>query len=85
MNYGCSCIRGELGFLNYDDICICVVRKQFELLECCDSVYVDLQCDEISLTFTAGYVSLYGVCSHMVVFGLAVRLLWYYMWMRWLL
>ena len=27
------CFRGELGFLNCDDICICVVDKQFELLE----------------------------------------------------
>ena len=40
--------RGELGFLNCDDICMCVVNKQFELLELIlDSVYVDLQYDEI--------------------------------------
>ena len=39
--------RDELGFLNCDDICMCVVNKQFELLEF-DSVYVDLQYDEIS-------------------------------------
>ena len=26
------CFRGELGFLNCDDICMCVVNKQFELL-----------------------------------------------------
>ena len=25
--------RGELGFLNCDDICMCVVNNQFELLE----------------------------------------------------
>ena len=43
---------GELGFLNCDD-----VNKQFELLEfVSESVYVDLQYDEISLTFTAGLV-----------------------------
>ena len=47
-------------------------------------VYVDLQYDEIYLTFTAGSVSLCGVCSHGVVFGLSVRLSWY-LWMRWLL
>ena len=36
-----------------------VVNKQLELLEFVfNSVYVDLQCDEISLTFTAGSVSL---------------------------
>ena len=36
---------------------MCVVNKQFELLEFAfDSVYVDLQYDEILLTFTAGSV-----------------------------
>ena len=45
--------RVELGFLNFDDDCMCVVNKQFELLEfVSESVYVDLQY-EISLTFTA--------------------------------
>ena len=49
--------RGELGFLNCDDVCMCVVNKQFELLEfVSESVYVALQYDEISLTFTAGSV-----------------------------
>ena len=58
-------LRGELGFLNSDDVSMCVVNKQFELLKFVfDSVYVDLQYDEISLTFTAGYVSLCCVCSH---------------------
>ena len=61
---------GELGFLNCDDICMCVVNNQFELLKFIfDSVYVDLQYDEISLTFTAGSLSLCCVCSHVVVFG----------------
>ena len=42
--------RGELAFLNCDDICICVVNKQFGLLDLVfDSVYVDLHYDEISL------------------------------------
>ena len=72
--------RGELRFLNCDDVCMCVVSKQFELLEfVSESVYVDLQYDEISLTFTAGYVCLCGVCSPVVVLGLSVRLLWYSM------
>ena len=53
MYFGCFGFRGELGFLNCDDICVWVVNKQFELLEFVfDSVYVDLQYDEISLTFT---------------------------------
>ena len=38
---------------------MCVVNKQFKLLEFVFySVYVDLQYDEIHLTFTAGSVSL---------------------------
>ena len=72
-----------LGFLNCDDICMCVVNKQFELREFVFySVYVDLQYDEISVTFTAGSVSLRCVCSHVFVFGLSVSLSWYPMWMR---
>ena len=60
------CINGRIGFLNCDDICMCVV-KQLEFLEFVfDSVYNDLEYDEISLTFTAGSVCLCGVCSHVV-------------------
>ena len=70
--FGCFDFRGELGFLNCDDVCMCVVNKQFELLEFVfESVYVDLQYDEISLTFTAGSVCLCGsplsVCEVIVV------------------
>ena len=63
---------------------MCVVNKQFELLEFVfDSVYVGLQYDEISFTFTAGYVCLCGVSSSVVVLGLSGRLSWYPMlWMR---
>ena len=57
--FGSFYFRGELGFLKCANICMCVVNKQFELLEFVfDSVYVDLQYDEISLNFTAGYVCL---------------------------
>ena len=78
----CVCFRGELGFLNCDDIYMCVVNEQFALHEFVfDSVYVDLQYAKISLTFTAGSVSLYCVFSHVVVFGLSVSLSWYPMWM----
>ena len=46
MQFVCVCFRGELGFMNCDDICMCVVNKQIELLEFVfDSVYVDLQYD----------------------------------------
>ena len=58
-------------------VCMCVVNKQFDFLELVfESVYVDLQYDEISLTFTAGYVCLCGVCSPVIVLGLSVRLSW---------
>ena len=68
MYFWCLGFRGELGFLNCDD-------KQFKLLEfVSESVYVDLQYDEISLTFTAGPVCLCGVSSPVVVLGLFVRL-----------
>ena len=85
MYVGCVCFRGELSFLNCDDICMCVVNKQFELFEFFYFIYVDLQYDEIYLTFTAGSVSLCCVCGHVVVFGLSVMLSWYPMWMRWFL
>ena len=66
---------GELSFLNCDDICMCVVNKQFELLEfVLDYVYADLLYDEISLTFTDGSVCLFVLCSHLVVLGFSARL-----------
>ena len=43
---------------------------------------VDLQYDEISLTFTTGSVSLCCICSHVVVFGMSVRLSGHPLWMR---
>ena len=66
MYFWCVCLRGDLGFLNCDDVCMCVVNKQFEFLEfVSESVYVDLQYDEISLNFIAGSVSLCCVCGHL--------------------
>ena len=73
----------KIGYLNCDDICMCVVNNKFELTEFVfDSVYVELKYDEISLTFTDEYVSLCCVCSHVVVFGLSVKFSSYNMWMR---
>ena len=52
------CFRGELGFLNRDDIGMCVVNTQFELLKFVfDYVYIGMQYDEIYLAFTARSVS----------------------------
>ena len=62
MYFGCVYFRGELDFLNCNDICMCVVNKQFELLEFVfDSIYVDLLFDEIFLTFTSGCVLVWCV------------------------
>ena len=70
MYFWCFGFRGELGFRNCDDVCMCVVNKQPELLEfVSESVYV-----ETSLTLTAGPVCLCGVSSPAVVPGLSVRL-----------
>ena len=75
MYFWCFGLWGELGFLNCDDVCMCVVNKQFELLEFVfESVYIDLQHDEISLAFTAGPVCLCDVSSPVVLLGLFVRL-----------
>ena len=42
MYFRCFDFRGELGFLKYDDISMCVMNKQFELLELVfNSVFVD--------------------------------------------
>ena len=50
MYFGCFYFRDELDFLNCDDICMCVINKQFQLFEfVLDSVYIDLQYYEISL------------------------------------
>ena len=56
---------------------MCVVNKQFELLKFVfDSVYVNLQYDEIYFSFTAGSVVMWSS-------GLSIRLLWYPTWMWW--
>ena len=75
MYFGCFDFSCELGFLNCADICMFVVNQQFELLKFVfESVYVDLQYDEISITFTAESMCFCGVCSPVVVLGLSVRL-----------
>ena len=71
MYFGCFGFRCEFGLLNCDDVCMCVVIKQFELLRfVSESVYVDLQYDEISLFYC-------WVCVVLVVLGLFVGLSWY--------
>ena len=54
----------ELGFLNCDDVCMCVIDESFELLKfVVYAVYVNLQNDEISLVITARFMIACGVCS----------------------
>ena len=54
---------------------MCVVIEQFEFFEFVfDSVYIDLKYNEIYLTFTVGDVCLCGLCRHVVVHGMSVRL-----------
>ena len=75
MYLGCFDFRGEPCFTNCDDVFMCVVNKQPELLDfVSESVHVDVQYDETSLTITAGYVCLCGAYSPAVVLGLSVRL-----------
>ena len=48
MYFWCVSFRRDLGFLNCDDISMCVVNKQFELLSfIIDSFYVYLQYERI--------------------------------------
>ena len=57
-------LRGELRFLNCDDVCMRVFDESFELLEfVVYAVYVNLQNDEISLVITARFMNACGVCS----------------------
>ena len=62
------CFRGDLGFLDCDDIWMCVVNKHFELLKFVfNSVHVDLKYNELSLTFTSGSVCLCVVMGSSLV------------------
>ena len=62
--WGFFLFRGELGFLNCDDVCMRVFDESFELLEfVVHAVYVDLQNDQIFLVITARSVNACGVCS----------------------
>ena len=70
MYFGCFGFRGELGFLNCYDIYMCVVIKQFEVLEFVFDPFM-LTCSTIRFLSLVllGYVCLCGVCSPVVVLG----------------
>ena len=65
MYFGCFDFRGELGFLNCDDICMCVVNK-FVL-----SPFM-LTCS--MMRFLSLLLMGMCACSPVVVLGLSVRL-----------
>ena len=72
MYFWCFGFRGELGFLNCDDICMCVVNKQFELFEFVLIPFM-LTCNMmgfLSILLLGLYISVVSV----VVLGLFVRL-----------
>ena len=59
--FWCVCFRGELGFLNCDDICMCVMNKQFELLE---FVFDSVMLTRIMMRFLS--LLLLGMCPCVV-------------------
>ena len=71
MHFWSFCFRAELGFLNCDDICMCVGNKQFELL---GFVFIPFMLTCGIMRFISRL--LLGLCSHVVVLGLSVRLSW---------
>ena len=88
MYFWCVCFRDELGFLYCDDICTCVVNKQFEVL---DFFFIPFMLTYSMMRFLS--LLLLGLCPYVVsvvmwsslVCLLSVSMLWYPMWMRWLL
>ena len=76
MYFGSICFRGELGFMNCDDICMCIIRLSFSSLFLIPFM---LACSIIRFIS----ILLRGLCavrSYVVVFGLSVRLSWYPVW-----
>ena len=79
MYFRCVCFRGELGFLNCEDICRCVVNKQFELLE---FVLIPFMLTCSMMKFLS--LLLLGMCPCVVSvvlwssFVCSVRLSWYH-------
>ena len=74
MYFGCFNFRGELGSLNCYDVCMCVVNKQFELIEFVLSLFM-LTCRMMRF-LSLLLLGMCVVCSPVVVIVLSVRLLW---------
>ena len=76
--YNCDMFSVVNVYLDHLRFCVvCINGRRYVCCSECnvfDSVYVDLQYDEISLTFTAGSVCLCGVCSQGAVFSRSVML-----------
>ena len=80
MYFGCVCFRGELGFMNYYDICKCDVNKPFLSSSSLFLIPFMLTCN--MMRFLS--LLLLGLCPCVVSLGLSVRLSWYPVWMWWL-
>ena len=65
--------------MNYDDICMYVVNKQFELLEFVFPFIMTCSIIRFNSLLLLG-LYLCDICSHMVVLGLSVRWSWYLVW-----
>ena len=61
MYFGCVCFRGELGFLTCDYICMCVMNKQFVLIE---FVFIPFMLTCSMMRFLSLF--LLGLCAYVV-------------------
>ena len=61
MYFWCFGFRGELGFLNCDDVCMCVVNKQPDL-----SFLLDLFCCN-KHSLVKACISIPGISDHIIV------------------
>ena len=72
MYFGCVCFRGDLGLLDCDDICMCVVIKHFDILAVVFGFFsFHLCCPEVYWDISHSYC---GLCvrSNVIVLGLSV-------------
>ena len=66
MYFGCVGFRGDLDFLNCDDVCMCVVNKQFKLFE---FVFDSVNC------CVCGHVVVFGLSVRLMWYPMWMRLL----------
>ena len=79
MYFGCFSFRGELGVLNCDDVCMCVVNKQFEILEFLSLFMLTCNMMRFLSVLLLGLWVCVVLVDLVLVLGLFVRLSWYTM------